>query len=260
MDPHDRPKLPPTVYRSIESSQIKIDEYYWKKLQDLQVSVAAATVVRLGFPDLKPIPPEPKRPDALRSVITAYARNLFSAEAARYPVDSSLENHLARLEERITERVLRTITALEAAGNTRFRNASLAHHGLSIQQMRDTASGEIKLAIDGRIAQVSTKPKIEAIPAHSASRESTDSVEPLSEQIDRLRNECDVSAEKIAEFLHVVPRSIYKHLAGQTVPRREHIEAYQRLFSERLKRPVALKVQRKVRKRARVAKKSEKGQ
>jgi hypothetical protein len=154
MDPHDRPKLPPTVYKSIESSQIKIDEYYWKRLQSFQVSVAASTVVRLGFPDLKPIPPEPKRPDALRSVITAYVRNLFFAEAARYPVDSSLENHLARLGVRITERVLRTITALEAAGNTGFRNASLAHHGLSIEQMRNTASDEIKALVEGQSAQI----------------------------------------------------------------------------------------------------------
>jgi DNA-binding XRE family transcriptional regulator len=68
----------------------------------------------------------------------------------------------------------------------------------------------------------------------------------LPAQIKRLQNECGISAEKMAEAVGIDPRSIYKHLAGQTVPRRNHITAYEKLFSERLNRPVSLRKSVKV--------------
>ena len=52
--------------------------------------------------------------------------------------------------------------------------------------------------------------------------------------------------QKMAEALGIDPRSIYRHLAGQTVPRRNHIATYEKLFSERLNRPVTLKQSGKV--------------
>jgi len=63
----------------------------------------------------------------------------------------------------------------------------------------------------------------------------------LSAQIRRLQNECGISAEEMAEALGIEPRSIYKHLAGQTVPRRNHLAAYEKLFSERLNKSVTLR-------------------
>lgn len=154
MAPSDRPKLPATVYQSIESARIKIDEYYWKRMVNLQVSTIAANVTQVGFPNLEPRPPKPQRPDALRSAITRYARNLFVLEAARYPTDDYLEHFLGKLGERTIEHVTRTIASVESAGNTVFRRASLAHHGLSIEQMREVATQEINSLIEGRLEQV----------------------------------------------------------------------------------------------------------
>jgi hypothetical protein len=60
----------------------------------------------------------------------------------------------------------------------------------------------------------------------------------LADQIKRLKDECDITAEELAEALGVVPRSIFKHLAGTTIPRRGHLAAYERLFTARLQRTV----------------------
>jgi hypothetical protein len=106
MDTSERPKLPPAVYKAIESSQIKVDEYFWKRLLKFQVSAAAASVVRVGFPDLEPLPPVPRKPDALRSVTASYTRNLFAAEALRYSRDERLRFYLTKLGERIVGRVM----------------------------------------------------------------------------------------------------------------------------------------------------------
>lgn len=150
MDPHDRPKLPPTVYQAIESAQINIDQYYWNVLQKLQVSVEAAKVVRLSFPDLKPQPPEPKRPHALRSAIVRYARNLLAAEATHYPRDEHLDFHLIKLGERVVERVMGIIFALENGG--RFARGTLNYHGLSTDQMRTIATEAVQANASGIVA------------------------------------------------------------------------------------------------------------
>lgn len=179
MAPSDRPKLPATVYQSIESARIKIDEYYWKRLVNLQVSTIAANVPQVGFPDLEPQPPKPQRPDALRSAITRYARNLFVVEAARYPVDGYFEHFLGKLGERTIEHITRTVTSVENAGNTIFRRASLFHHGLSLEQIRETAAQEISGLIDGRLEQVREPSK--PTEAEATNRATLGSTEPAAE-------------------------------------------------------------------------------
>ena len=155
MDSSERPKLPPSIDKAIESSQITIDKYFWKRLLKFQVSAATAKVVHLGYPDLAPMPPEPMRPNALRSAIANYARNLFVAEAARYPSDERLRFHLEKLGERIVERVMGTLAALENAGE--FRSASLDYHGLSGDQLRSTAGEAIRTVSDGLLARMPSK-------------------------------------------------------------------------------------------------------
>lgn len=154
MDYTDRPKLSPSDNKSIESAQIRIDEHYWKRLVNLQVSASTAGVVHLSFPDLKPKPPEPKRPNALRSVIARYAYNLFVVEAARYPTDNHLEHFLTELGNRTTERVVHNIISIEEAGQAPFRRASLEYHGLSLEHMREIANEEIESLINGRLEQI----------------------------------------------------------------------------------------------------------
>jgi len=153
MEPSDRPKLPPNVYQAIESAQIKINNYYWMRFMDFQVSIAARNAERLGSPSLKPYPPKAKRPDALRAVLARYARDLFAAEASQYPADDGLARFLFLLGERTVEQVADTIASVEESGRTPFRRVSLAYHGLSMEEMRETAREAIKPLIDGLMTE-----------------------------------------------------------------------------------------------------------
>ena len=70
--------------------------------------------------------------------------------------------------------------------------------------------------------------------------------EGLGSQLKRLRVECGLLVEELAAVLQVDPRAVYKHLSDKSVPRRSHLAAYEKLFSEKLSRPVTLKFIRKV--------------
>ena len=173
MDSPDRPKLPSSIYKAIESSQIKVDEHYWKRLIKFQVSAAAAKVVRLGYPDLAPVPPVPKKPDALRSVTASYARNLFAAEALRYSRDERLGFYLTKLGERIVERVMGTLAALENAGQ--IKHASLDYHGLTPDQLRAVATEEMRSSIEALLREMAAPVSLQSdgVPERGASDSST---------------------------------------------------------------------------------------
>lgn len=64
--------------------------------------------------------------------------------------------------------------------------------------------------------------------------------ETIAEQIERLREECRLTIEELAEELRIESRSVYRHLSGQAIPRTGHIGAYERVFSERLGRKVLI--------------------
>ena len=65
-------------------------------------------------------------------------------------------------------------------------------------------------------------------------------VETIGAQIERLRLECRLTVEELAEVLGVEVRSVYRHRSGQSTPRPGHLAAYERLFSQRLERKVVL--------------------
>jgi DNA-binding XRE family transcriptional regulator len=89
----------------------------------------------------------------------------------------------------------------------------------------------------------------ETINAHFEARDSAKSEKPssksqtvkgISSQIDDLRNECRMTVEDLADALDVTPRSIYRHLSGEADPRSRQIAAYEKLFSEKLAKPIRL--------------------
>ena len=192
----------------------------------------------------KSLPP-PKLRIILLSRLEVYAGDLFKLEADNYSEYKSKAEYpawLSRLMDRVIARVFNTIQILERAKEP----ATLAYHGVTDDEVR----ADLRLFLlevantyiwDRPSPQVLTEA---AQPAAQASVQPTAPVpypEPLAQQLRELRDECDITAETMAEALGVDPRSIYKHLAGQTVPRRNHIDAYEKLFSERLNRPVILK-------------------
>ena len=71
-----------------------------------------------------------------------------------------------------------------------------------------------------------------------AARPESQKAETVGEQIDSLRAECRYTVEELAEKLGIQPRSVYRHLSGEAIPRKPHLGAYERVFSERLGRKV----------------------
>jgi DNA-binding XRE family transcriptional regulator len=68
----------------------------------------------------------------------------------------------------------------------------------------------------------------------------SDDVEPISKQIDDLRNECRWTKEELAELVGLSVRSIYKHISGEQYPRSRHVAEYEKKFSEKLDKIVHL--------------------
>jgi DNA-binding XRE family transcriptional regulator len=85
----------------------------------------------------------------------------------------------------------------------------------------------------------SSTEKISSIPARKVNQ-IKDSV---SKQIDDLREECRLTVEELAEAVGLSARSVYRHLSGDANPRKRHLNAYERIFSARLKRDVRLNCQ-----------------
>lgn len=62
--------------------------------------------------------------------------------------------------------------------------------------------------------------------------------ETVAEQISRLREECRLTVEELAEKIGVEPRSVQRHEAGASEPYARHWRAYEREFSKILKRQI----------------------
>lgn len=63
----------------------------------------------------------------------------------------------------------------------------------------------------------------------------------VSEQLKKLRDECRMTIEEIAEEINVRPRSVSRHLSGEDVPRRKTLRAYESIFSKRTGRTIQIK-------------------
>jgi DNA-binding XRE family transcriptional regulator len=64
--------------------------------------------------------------------------------------------------------------------------------------------------------------------------------ESIGTQINRLRTECGLTVEELAEAVEIDARSVYRHLSDQTKPYARYISAYQRVFSKLLKRQIVI--------------------
>ena len=78
-------------------------------------------------------------------------------------------------------------------------------------------------------------PRLSAIPQVAPKAET------VGEQIDRLREECNLMPDKLAEEIGLDVRSVQRHLAGDSIPYDRHLWAYQKLFSKLLNRQVVIR-------------------
>src|SRR6185437_4284973 len=64
----------------------------------------------------------------------------------------------------------------------------------------------------------------------------------IAQELKRLLNEARTRPEDIAEDAGIDPRTVYRHLSGDSVPSLRNTGAYERAISKRLKRDVKLPV------------------
>ena len=65
--------------------------------------------------------------------------------------------------------------------------------------------------------------------------------EAVGAQIDRLRKECQLTPDDLAEGVEIDVRSVRRHLSGDSVPYDRNLWAYERLFSKLLQRQVFIR-------------------
>ncbi|KAA6457247.1 helix-turn-helix transcriptional regulator [Acidobacteria bacterium AB60] len=246
MSTSERPPLPPLVVEEIEELLHRVDRRHWPTITEMRGK-------KFYAPD-EPLPP--RKPQQLIQRILWYASILFGTEADQYDQFRSDPNYpiwLLRLEERVTARVMNALDKLEAGDP---KSQITGYHGLSwsdIGRPLQTALWEIRTQYEQGTAPsqrqastaqpqqhvvASTTPKAEEV-----LRETPRALpETVADQLKRLRSECHLTVEQMAIALEVQPRSISKHLAGQTVPRARHIVAYEELFSQRLGKTVTLRI------------------
>jgi DNA-binding transcriptional ArsR family regulator len=104
-------------------------------------------------------------------------------------------------------------------------------------RLLNPASSPISPFTERALQQIARRIENEGESAHTSPQPPTESI---GAQLDRLREECRLTVEDLAAALDVDPRSVYRHLSGKSLPRRSHIGAYERLFSQKLERKVVL--------------------
>jgi DNA-binding transcriptional ArsR family regulator len=80
-----------------------------------------------------------------------------------------------------------------------------------------------------------------ASPPLTPSAVNTPDRETIAEQLTRLREESRMTFEELAEKVRVNPRTVQRHIAGDSIPYSRHIAAYERVFSRLLDRKVLIK-------------------
>jgi len=66
--------------------------------------------------------------------------------------------------------------------------------------------------------------------------------EPIGSQLRRLQERARLSTEELAERVGLTPRSVFRHLSGKSIPRLNHIGAYEHIFSEVLETTIVIDI------------------
>jgi hypothetical protein len=138
MDDLDRPNLEPQADEEINVALHEIDKTHWARLRAMQMGPGPGPIIIWGAQ-----PRPPKRPVQLRAILHSYAQALFPVEASKYPQDDSrLQHWRLKLTERISARVMQSVQEIESRGF--WRMESLAYHGVTESQMRDTVDKALR--------------------------------------------------------------------------------------------------------------------
>jgi hypothetical protein len=148
MSDSDKPPLDPRVYEQIEMVMFQVDQRHWP-------FIAAMRVPR-SIPLDEPVPPQ--LPHHFLNQVQWYASMLLKAEADQYEQfrnDKQYPEWLAKLTERILDRVLRTVDRIEQGK----LDETLLYHGVTKLQIIFAVRGilrELTNPYTGGIAHLPT--------------------------------------------------------------------------------------------------------
>jgi hypothetical protein len=228
----ERPPLDPIIKEQIDQKLYEIDQRYWRLIRNFRIPKF--------IPISSPVPP--RRPAHFRFCLISYAQALFETEVPYYEPFRSNRNYpiwLSWLEGRISKRVQNAVEIAEREDAA----ATLGHHGISLPEIPEILRNRLG-ELTGKYIQQDAGPHPQTVPTAQPETVTapgeTPAIESLPDQLNRLMDECAMTREEVADALDVDVRQVYRHCAGETIPRRTNLLAYQRLFSERLGRAVTV--------------------
>lgn len=254
-----RPPLHPLVWEQIAQLRHKVDERHWPTITEMRV--------KRYYPPDEPVPPA--MPQHLLNQIRWYASMLFGTEADQYEQfrsDQLYPQWLSHLSERVLKHVEESLTILESGDPGAL---ILGYHGLSWRDIKsdlETSLEEIARQYEQGLApsqrpqaphaSLNLRDMLTALTRAVSPPGRSDPPTPqraedgsgvaaqeasIGGRIRELREECLLTNEKLAVALGVDRRSVVRHISGQNRPSKKHIEAYEQLFSKKLRREIRLR-------------------
>jgi hypothetical protein len=207
-------------------------------------TITAMRVKKYYSPD-SPVPPP--TPEQLLSMIRWYASMVFGTEADQYGQFKEDRRYPAWLSHLADRTILRVLSAVEKLDGGDPEALLLAYHGVEknrIKQDLKAMLSEIRSQYELGIAPSQRKnvpSSIQTAEPPATPQPSLLQQESVAEQLKRLQADCRLTAQEMADALRIDLRSIFRHLGGKALPRRRHLAAYERLFSDKLGKSVTLR-------------------
>jgi hypothetical protein len=156
----DRPILDTSAEVAIESLTNQHNLNLWNSLQQmLALTPTAAELLRKAYPS-RLHPPTSRMPNLLRQFVESYAFASFFSESVYFPgEDPCIEHWLKNLADRIVEKAMEIVKLVEESGQERRPPFSLAHHGLTLEDIGDTARRKLNELIRNRLTIPAPAPK-----------------------------------------------------------------------------------------------------
>jgi hypothetical protein len=204
--------------------------------------------------------------DGLSRLLPDDPENLLSVEA-RKRIQRALvaaERFIWEAEHLIEKRKLETFSERAEAvrKEARFKNARTAlsaHHKefsrliIPVQKFRqimreeiDSAANSFQLSsverrlLENEFFYPEEQPKQSKYASQLVALPEPKS-ESIGKQINRLREECHLTEEELAEKIEMDIRSVQRHLANETTSYARHLRVYERMFSNLLRRQVVIR-------------------
>jgi hypothetical protein len=249
------PILDAATREEIELAQFEVHKRYARELQPLLSVLRSNPPMMGGLSALKfltgepepseppeiPLPPRPRATIKFCRILESYGRDLFNETLGRYPREFQSPSWRTSLANRVERIILRRIADIE-----RKTWRSLSYHATTDEMRQAIREGlRPQLGIGTESAQPGD-------PAANQEPRAPDavSVQPpvltIKDQLRALFDEAVLYPSAATRHVGITVKSIYRHLNGETFPREQQLEAYERFFSGRLGRPIKLKRQRKV--------------